>query len=160
MTGTAPPVDDDLDRIMAVMALAFPPEFGEAWNRRQVADALVLPGVRYGLIAADGRLPPPPGQAAAGFFLARGLFDEEELLLFAITPAERRRGLGHQLLARFIEEARARGVRRVFLEMRKNNPAGHLYAAHGFVPVGFRSRYYRTLHGERLDAITQQLLLD
>lgn len=33
---------DDIDRIMSVMDAAFPAEFGEAWNRRQVTDALVV----------------------------------------------------------------------------------------------------------------------
>jgi len=32
-------VPDDVDRIMAVMHAAFPPDFGEAWTRRQVEDA-------------------------------------------------------------------------------------------------------------------------
>ena len=31
-----------IDRIMVVMEAAFDPAFGEAWNRRQVADALTL----------------------------------------------------------------------------------------------------------------------
>ena len=40
MSAVTPP-GDDLDAIMAVMAAAFDPAFGEAWSRRQVGDALV-----------------------------------------------------------------------------------------------------------------------
>lgn len=154
-----PPLDD-VDRIMAVMETAFPPEFGEAWNRRQVSDALLLAGTHHGLIAPDGRTTLEEGDKAAGFFLSRGLFDEEELLLFAIAPTWRRRGLGHLLLMRFIEDARQRGKKRLLLEMRRNNPAGILYAAHGFRPIGIRPRYYRALNGERIDAITQELVME
>ena len=154
-----PPLDD-VDRIMEVMVAAFPAEFGEAWNRRQVSDALLLAGTHHALIAADGSSRPEPHEAAAGFYLSRGLFDEEELLLFAIAPLWRRRGLGHALLTKFIENARQRGKKRLFLEMRRNNPAGILYAAHGFRPIGIRPRYYRTSNGDRIDAITQELVID
>jgi [ribosomal protein S18]-alanine N-acetyltransferase len=154
-----PPLDD-VDRIMEVMEVAFPPEFGEAWNRRQVADALLLAGTHHALIAPDGKPVPEPHEATGGFCLSRGLFDEEELLLFAVAPAFRRQGLGHQLLSRFIESCRERGKKRLFLEMRRNNPAGFLYAAHGFQPIGIRPRYYRASNGDRIDAITQELVID
>jgi ribosomal-protein-alanine N-acetyltransferase len=154
-----PPLDD-VDRIMEVMAVAFPAEYGEAWNRRHVSDALLLAGTHHALIATDGSAKPASDEPAAGFYLSRGLFDEEELLLFAIAPAWRLRGLGHALLAQFIEGARQRGKKRLFLEMRRNNPAGILYAAHGFRPIGIRPRYYRASNGDRIDAITQELVLD
>ena len=32
-----------VDQIMAIMEAAFDPQWGEAWNRRQVEDALLLP---------------------------------------------------------------------------------------------------------------------
>ena len=153
-----PPMDD-IDRIMEVMERAFPPDYGEAWNRRQVSDALLLAGTRHGLIAPDGSARPAPHEETAGFFLSRGLFEEEELLLFAITPAWRRRGLGHILLQRFVEGARERGKQRLFLEMRRDNPAGILYERHGFRPIGLRPRYYRARNGDRIDAITQELVL-
>jgi ribosomal-protein-alanine N-acetyltransferase len=150
---------DDIDRIMRVMERAFAPEYGEAWNRRQISDSLVLGGTHYSLIMADGSISSARDQPVAGFALTRGLFDEEELLLFAIEPEFRRQGLAHALLVHVIAQARARGVRRLFLEMRKDNPVGHLYAAHGFRTVGIRPRYYRTASGDRLDAISQELLI-
>ena len=75
------------------MAQAFPPEFGEAWNRRQVSDALLLAGTHYALITPGGIVGPGPHDDVAGFSLSRGLFDEEDLLLFASAPSWRRRGL-------------------------------------------------------------------
>lgn len=147
---------DDLDRIMAVMAEAFDPAYGEAWNRRQVSDALVLPNTFYLLAGADGG-EPEPGADAAGFVLSRGAAGEEELLLIAVRPSMRGRGIGRRLLERFIAEAGARGTSRLFLEMRQGNPAERLYRAVGFEPVGRRPNYYRSAHDGPLDAITYAL---
>ena len=153
-------MQDDLDRIMSVMECAFPAQFGEAWNRRQVSDALLQPATRYCLLNSSGSFCTNDQMVTAGFTLSRFLLDEEELLLFAIAPEFRGRGFGRKLLEHCIEQARLRGVRRMFLEMRKNNPAGVLYAAMGFRVVGVRPQYYRLHGGERLDAISQQLVID
>jgi [ribosomal protein S18]-alanine N-acetyltransferase len=147
------PPGDDLDRIMLVMAAAFEPVYGEAWTRRQVEDALLIGNCQYRLIAGEGA-DPEPGVAAAGFFLSRTGFEEEELLLLAVAPDWRRRGLGEALLRRLAEDALARGARRLLLEMRRGNPAESLYRGFGFRPIGERPSYYRTRDGRTLDAIT------
>ncbi len=137
---------DDLDRIMAVMEAAFDPQFGEAWNRRQVEDALLLGNCYYGL-AMDG-------DTCAGFYLSRFGFDEEELLLLAVVPSLRQRGHGAALLEQFVVGARSRGATRALLEMRSGNPAENLYRNHGFEQIGFRPNYYRGKYGDRSDALT------
>lgn len=144
---------DEIDQLMAVMQTGFDPAYGEAWNRRQVEDALVMGNCHYGLIAADGSVP-GDGESAAGFFLSRHGVDEEELLLLAVDPAHRRKGLATLLLERFADAAKARGATRLLLEMRRGNPAEFLYRNHGFLPIGERPAYYRTPSGERLDALT------
>lgn len=147
------PPADDLDRIMAVMAAAFDPAYGEAWSRRQVEDSLLLGYTHYLLIGAEGHMP-PLGDEAAGFALSRTGFDEEELLLFAVVPAQRGQGLGRTMLARLAADARARGARRLLLEMRAGNPAQRLYSAFGFKQIGQRPKYYRLASGGMADAIT------
>jgi [ribosomal protein S18]-alanine N-acetyltransferase len=146
-----------LDRIVAVMEAAFDPAYGEAWNRRQVADALAMPGT-HALVAdaTGGLIPEGAGDtlAPAGFVLTRHVLDEEELLLIAVTPAARRRGVGAALLEHLFAIARTRGTARIFLEMRRGNPAIHLYHKLGFEPIGERRNYYRMVNGERIDAIT------
>jgi [ribosomal protein S18]-alanine N-acetyltransferase len=144
---------DHVDQIMAVMAAAFDPAFGEAWNRRQVEDALLVGNCRYLLMAADGTV--PAGDApVAGFCLSRAGYREEELLLFAVDPVHRRRGLGGQLLEQFAFAAQSRGAEQLLLEMRRGNPAESLYRAFGFSPIGERRNYYRLPNGDRFDAIT------
>lgn len=143
----------DIDKLMQVMDAAFDPQFGEAWNRRQIEDALMIGRCQYLLVdGAGGR--PAHDAPAAGFWLSRTGFDEEELLLFAVAPQFRRKGLGRILLDELFRSASARGVSRIFLEMRANNPADSLYRNCGFLPVGRRKDYYRTSDGNRLDAIT------
>jgi ribosomal-protein-alanine N-acetyltransferase len=144
---------DRLDSIMAVMEMAFDPAFGEAWTRRQVSEALAMRGTHCLLAGPDG-LEPSPGAEVAGFALSRNVLDEEELLLLAVTPALRGRGIGQRLLGRFVEAAKARGATRLFLEMREGNKAESLYRAAGFVNVGHRRHYYRRGHGAPMDAIT------
>lgn len=148
---TAP--GDDIDRLMAVMQSAFDPAFGEAWNRRQVEDALLLGHSHYALLGAHGG-EPTGGEPAAAFFLSRHGFEEEELLLLAVDPAHRRCGLASALLSRLCADAKVRGAARLLLEMRANNPAEALYLTHGFKPIGRRAQYYRAATGERLDAVT------
>lgn len=144
---------DDLDRIMAVMTSAFDPVYGEAWNRRQVEDAFRFGNTHYCIVDAQGNAP-ADGVPAAGFFLSRTGFEEEELLLLGVDPASRNRGLGKALLEQLRTGAVSRGARRLLLEMRRGNPAESLYRNFGFYSIGERREYYRTAHGERLDAIT------
>ena len=153
-----PPIDD-IDRIMAVMVAAFDPDHGEAWTRGQIESALLLGNCRTLLIAPDGE-DPAENQAAAGFALLRATLDEEELLLFAIDPDWRRRGLGSRLLAKAIASARAAGMKRMLLEMRRGNEAENLYRKAGFEAVGIRKNYYRTGLGTRVDAITFSCAID
>ena len=144
---------NDVDRLMDVMEASFDPHYREAWTRRQVEDSLALPST-YMLLIGDDGTPPAEGVEAAGFVLARQAVDEIELLLIAVRPNLRGKGLGRALLRQFFESARTREAVKVFLEMRANNPAEKLYRAEGFVQIGQRKDYYRTVTGHPLDALT------
>ena len=138
------------------MERAFDPAFGEAWSRRQVEDALLLGTCRFALIDAEGAIGQAAIGPAAGFYLARIVADEAELLLIAVDPERRGRGLGAALLAHFAQASEEAGARRAFLEMRRENPAGQLYEEHGFCQVGVRPAYYRGKDGNRHDAISYE----
>jgi ribosomal-protein-alanine N-acetyltransferase len=144
---------DDIDRIMEVMAAAFDPEFGEAWSRRQIEDALLSGLCHYKLSDAAGTCPLRDG-AAAGFYLSRLVADEEELLLIAVSPQYRRCGIASILLRTFTVDAQLRGSKRLLLEMRKGNPAESLYRKFGFRVIGERPNYYRIGSGSPRDAVT------
>lgn len=144
--------EDILTAVMGVMETAFDPHWREAWTRAQVRDSLEMPSTMLLLAGPRGEL--SREGAAGGFVLSRQALDEEELLLFAVRPEQRGRGLGTRLLQNYCLAAKNRGVRRIFLEMRANNPVRSLYRRTGFNPIGTRPRYYQTLDGELIDAIT------
>jgi len=152
-------MSDILDQIMAVMEPAFDPAFGEAWNRRQVSDALLLPNTHALLAGPDAQILTDDGEAA-GFTLSRGAADEEELLLIAVRPEYRGRGVGKALMAQFVQQAQARGADKLFLEMREGNPAVALYRHFGFQEVGVRRNYYKSGRGGPFNALTMSLHRD
>ncbi|WP_448659760.1 ribosomal protein S18-alanine N-acetyltransferase [Sphingomonas sp. CJ99] len=135
-----------VDRIMRA---AFDPRFGEAWTQAQVGGMLALPGVALVLAAAEG--------AAIGFALTRRILDEAELLLLAVDPAARKRGIGGALLRSVIDECRMHGVHHLHLEVRANNPAIALYRRVGFVQSGVRPGYYRGVDRQLYDAHSYSL---
>ena len=136
----------DLDAVMEVMNAAFDPGFGEAWTRAQCAGILPMAGVT--LTLADG------GGAALGFSLVREVAGESELLLLAVTPAARHRGVGTQLMRQYVEHAGRFGNCKLHLEVRDSNPAVNLYRQHDFVVEGRRRNYYRGAGGQLHDALT------
>jgi len=140
------------------MSTAFDPFFGEAWTRAQVESALLQSTCAYWLITPNGTVA-GDGDAVAGFALVRRILDEAELLLFAVDPAWRRRGLGALLLAQVQADLHRDGVAQMLLEMRRGNQAESLYRANGFAPIGMRPQYYRATNGDRIDAITFSCIL-
>ena len=134
----------NLDEAMRVMESSFDPAFGEAWTKPQFAGLIPLPGVW--LTLAD--------EPASGFALARIIADEAELLLLAVHYDAQRQGIGGRLLENFCAEARARGARRLHLEVRDGNPALGLYRRAGFTQVGRRRNYYSGPDGVSYDALT------
>lgn len=138
----------DMDAVMRIMEAAFDPAFGEAWNRGQVLGILSLSDVWLVLATPAGADRPE------GFALARRMLDDSELLLLAVCPEARGRGVGRALVDGVAEEARLRGAIRLMLEMRDGNPALALYSAAGFAEVGRRKDYYRGQDRRLHDAIT------
>jgi len=138
----------NLDEVITVMEAAFDPSFGEAWTRSQCAGILPMSGVA--LYVAR----PAESQEMAGFSLQRVIAGEAELLLLAVAPAWRGRGIGRGLLAQFIDDARQRGAHRLHLEVRDGNPAIQMYRLAGFDLAGRRSKYYHGEGGQLFDALT------
>jgi len=143
----------DLEAVMNVMARAFDPAFGEAWNRGQCLGIMALPDVVLCVAVTD------EDGLIVGFALSRMLLDDAELLLLAVDPAQRQRGIGAGLIEQAVAWARARGATRLLLEMRDGNAAGALYETCGFGRIGRRPNYYRGGDGTQFDALTLALPL-
>ncbi|WP_294194152.1 ribosomal protein S18-alanine N-acetyltransferase [uncultured Sphingomonas sp.] len=136
----------DAEEVDRIMAAAFDPRYGEAWTRSQCIGIMAMPGVWLTLARID--------DVVVGFALVRAIMDEAELLLIAVDPAVRRTGVGAALLRGVVAECEGRGVATLHLEVRANNPAIALYAAHGFLQAGVRRGYYRGRDGVSFDAHT------
>jgi len=90
-----------------------------------------------------------------GFLLGRVIADEAELLTIAVHPNRQRRGIGRQLVERFLAESEERGAASAFLEVAQTNKSARaLYNDMRFTENGRRPRYYRTPNGGSVDAIT------
>jgi ribosomal protein S18 acetylase RimI-like enzyme len=64
-----------------------------------------------------------------------------------VRPEQRGRGLGRSLLRALEQEARAAGVRKLHLEVERDNPSARaLYLAEGFAPTG-RELLSKSLRG-------------
>ncbi|WEQ53120.1 ribosomal protein S18-alanine N-acetyltransferase [Komagataeibacter oboediens] len=114
-----------------IHARAFPPT--HRWDAQAMQALLDMPGVS--VVMAEGDTP--------AFIMVRTVFDEAEILTFAVDPAWQRRGIGRDLLARCMRQAGQAGARTLFLEVARDNaPAMALYRTSGFVQAGVRRNYY------------------
>lgn len=138
----------DLAAVMRVMDAAFEPAYGEAWSGAQLLTLFALPSARI-CLAWDGEL-------ACGFSAARIAGPESELLLLAVDPHFRGRGIGALLMDDWRAWATEQGAEDYFLEMRADNDAVHLYESVGFSECGRRPAYYRGNDGVVRDAITMR----
>ncbi|MEM8695502.1 MAG: ribosomal protein S18-alanine N-acetyltransferase [Pseudomonadota bacterium] len=142
----------ELDDIMTIMEDAFDPRFGEGWSRSQ-CDGILGDSNSWITLVQQNEEP-------AGFALSRMIVDEAELLLIAVRPVFRGRGIGRDLLKRVRDMAADKGAKRLHLEVRDGNAAAKLYHATGFEQIGRRRNYYNGRNGERFDAITLALQID
>lgn len=138
--------EGDIGDVMVVMEQAFDPAFGEAWSAGQCLGMMSLPDVWLSF-ANDGA-------RTLGFALSRLLIDEAELLLLAVEPDARRRGVGRALVERTAAIAAGKGAQRLLLEVRDDNQALALYRGVGFSEIGRRHAYYRGTDGTSRDALT------
>jgi ribosomal-protein-alanine N-acetyltransferase len=131
---------------MEVMTRAFDPVYGEAWTLPQLAGVMTMPGTWLTIARIDA--------APAGFALVRSVLDECELLLLAVAPLWRGRGIGQALLTDSLRTARRKGITSMNLEVRASNNAINLYEKSGFEYVHRRPGYYKGNDGQLHDALS------
>ena len=129
---TAAPIQDgQLEAVAALERACFP----DAWTEQALNDALSVPGTELLVCAPEGTV--------AGYILTRTSYDDSELFRVAVAPEARRSGLGAALLDAALDRAKARGARRMLLEVRASNePALALYRKLGFTELARRKNYY------------------
>ena len=141
----------DVESIMALETHIFE---NDAWSTEMMARDVTDPGCYY-LVAFP---PDSPEQivAYAGLQAAQRA-TESDIQTIAVAEEARGQGLGRVLLLSLISEARRRGARETFLEVRADNPgAQHLYRSLGFDDLGVRRGYYQP---DNVDAIVMRLTI-
>lgn len=106
------------------------------WSEKSIAESLGWREVLSLVSELKGEL--------TGFLIGRATGEEAEILNIAVVPGRRRQGDGGALLAAALAEFKARGVKRVFLEVRDSNQQAIAFYNHaGFSKRGLRPGYYQ-----------------
>lgn len=93
-----------------------------------------------------------------GYIDIRLCLDESELNNIAVIKEYRQMGIGKQLLKEAMHEIAKKGIKKIYLEVRKsNNCAISLYEGHGFQIYGERKSYYQD-NGEDAVLMKKDLL--
>jgi len=134
-------------------AAAFSPQDERTWQPSEFAALLETPGTSATLYSAEGK--------PAGFTLVRTILDEAELISIAVAPTYQGKGYAKAMMDDTIQQLKALGVRRFYLEVREDNQqALALYRTTNFKKIGERKDYYKQLSGKKLNAQVFSLNLD
>jgi ribosomal-protein-alanine N-acetyltransferase len=129
-----PMTEADLPAVMEIERITFPLDaWSEGMMRGELAD---MPRTRHYVVAlVDDEIVGYAGLAAAA--------DQADVQTIAVLEKHRRSGIGSAMLSELLDEARRRGAREIFLEVRADNPAAQsVYRRFGFEEIGTRRRYY------------------
>ncbi|CAB1129279.1 ribosomal protein S18 alanine N-acetyltransferase [Candidatus Hydrogenisulfobacillus filiaventi] len=123
---------DDLDAVLEIERRSFP----TPWSRNAFRSELLENTVAtYLVLEFHGRV-----VAYGGMWV---ILDEAHVTNVAVHPDYRGRHLGEAMMQGLLDRARAQGVRRMTLEVRRGNTvAQNLYRKLGFVQLGVRRGYY------------------
>lgn len=109
--------------------------FSEPWSAESLL--LLTRDENFGMVAIDNGIVTAYGGMTC-------CLDEGSVTNIAVHPDFRRRGLGRAIVRAMLDEAKKRGIRSVFLEVRQSNEAAKaLYFSEGFSEIGRRKNFYR-----------------
>ncbi len=128
---TVPMTRADLPRILGMERSAFL----TPWSEESLRQAMQGPNA-LNLICLHA-------DDVIGYLTGLVVLDEAWVTNLLIARHQRRRGFAGRLLACFMDAARMRGARHVFLEVRERNEVAHqLYRKLDFQKIGVRRQYY------------------
>ena len=110
--------------------------FSDPWSEASVASELANP-LSLWIVAVEGG-------AVLGYVGSQSVMGEADMMNLAVSPENRKRGIGAQLVQTLIARLQEIGVHSLALEVRQSNDAAiSLYGRLGFVQIGRRPGYYR-----------------
>jgi ribosomal-protein-alanine N-acetyltransferase len=142
-----PMLERDIDAVLKIEYAAF----SHPWTRGIFNDA--LRSYDCWLMFA--------GDQQVGHGVIQLILDEAHLLNITVKPESQGHGLGLRLLEHLLQQARQRGARECFLEVRASNQSAYrLYERYGFNEVGRRRNYYPLAGGSEDALVMVCTLLD
>lgn len=110
--------------------------FKDAWSMEMLADLFLSNGF-YGLVAVEN-------DKICGYIAIKYVLDEGEINIVATNLESRRKGVATLLLESAEKELLLKGVKKLFLEVRRSNlNAQALYEKCGYKYVAVRQNYYQ-----------------
>lgn len=123
--------EQDIEKIRRLEQKSFPDPWGYAGIRESLEQSYTK---LFGAWAGDELL---------GYVIVYFAADEGELVRIAVDPPRRREGVASGLLMELMKVCRAKGVKRVLLDVRESNKAAiKLYESMGFEADGMRKNFY------------------
>lgn len=145
----------DLEILAALHTACFAAAWDQPWTANSFAEILAMPGASALMLI--GKLHGQDDEPL-GFTVTRSVLDETEIILLAVRPDCRGRGLGQRLTGHLVAQARAGHQQAIFLEHATPNiAAARLYRAAGFKQIGLRRNYYRNRNNDAVDAVVMRL---
>ncbi len=111
--------------------------FEYPWSASQMKDSILSAHTEgWGLFDQNQKL--------VAFMVISVLFDEAEIINFAVRKSQQHQGFGQKLLAYLLNHLSYKGIEKLFLEVRITNiPAVSIYQKYGFQQISVRKNYYR-----------------
>lgn len=109
--------------------------FSHPWKKEAIGNTLLMEDYVSLVAETDGQI--------VGYIGYRSALDEADITNVAVSPDQRRKGIGRQLLNTLLETAADTGISNLYLEVRVSNEAAvNLYERAGFRVCGQRKNYY------------------
>ncbi|WP_400210529.1 GNAT family N-acetyltransferase [Candidatus Methanarcanum hacksteinii] len=138
---------DDVDRLYSIMISSL-----DEYYRREVFFQFYSMWPQGQLVACDIFDAP-----VAFLFSSKAESGTARIMLFAVSPEHRNKGIGQEILNRFRLVSLMSGVRNITLEVRENNEgAKRFYRKNGFKETGLIPNFYQDGgNGIRMDGPVQ-----
>ena len=123
---------DDINEMLKIEKKSF----HSHWNRQTFIDELSSDNGHYVAVRDGGRI--------LGYSGFRYVLDEGHITTLAVAPRSRKKGVGTRLIERLLEDAAAKGLKKLYLEVRQSNIAAQkIYKKLGFKTIDRRREYYQ-----------------
>jgi len=120
--------------------------FASHWSRQTFIDEFSADNGHY-IAVKDGK-------KICGYTGFRHVLDEGHITTLAVHPKCRKKGIGTGLIERLIADAKEKGLKKLFLEVRQSNIAAQkIYKKLGFKVLDRRREYYQN---PKEDALVMQ----